>query len=130
MRRNGPQSTLPPPLELECLKALWEIEDGGAGDASVGDIRERLRSSRNLAYTTVMTLLDRLYRREMVTRRKRGRGYRYTAAITRAAMQQSAIRELVDGLFAGDAAQLASALGRDTVTVAAAPEPELDATLL
>jgi predicted transcriptional regulator len=130
MRRNGQQSTLPPFLELECLKALWDIEDAGGGDANVAGVREHLQPARELAYTTVMTLLDRLYRRQMVTRRKKGRSFRYTAAVSRAEMQRAAIRELVDGLFSGDTAKLMETLGGAPSTAPAAAGPELDATLL
>jgi predicted transcriptional regulator len=112
------------------LKALWEIHDAGAAAATVADVRDRLQPEKNLAYTTVMTLLGRLHRRAMVTRGKKGRGYLYTAAVTRAAMQQSAIRELVDGLFSGDESKLIEALGGGPAPVAPSPEPELDATLL
>ncbi len=55
MRRPAPPRDIPPPLELECLKALWKL-----GEGSVKDVRDDLAASRNLAYTTVMTLLDRL----------------------------------------------------------------------
>jgi hypothetical protein len=46
---------LPPPLEMMCLNALWEI-----GEGNVEDVRKVISLNRPLAYTTVLTLLDRL----------------------------------------------------------------------
>ena len=70
MRRPAPPRDIPPPLELECLKALW-----GLGEGTVRDVRQILVGNRNLAYTTVMTVLDRLEKRGGVSRRKNGRSF-------------------------------------------------------
>src|SRR5277367_3767723 len=64
MPRSGTRE-IPPPLEVECLKALWTL-----GEANVKDVRKALTGNRNLAYTTVMTVLDRLARKGGVSRRK------------------------------------------------------------
>jgi BlaI family penicillinase repressor len=96
MRRPAPQREIPPPLELECLKALWDLSEG-----SVHHVRQALMESRGLAYTTVLTLLDRLAKRGSVTRRKHGRYFIYTPKLTREMMQQHAVKELTDGFFAG-----------------------------
>ena len=45
----------PGPLELKCLQAIWKL-----GEANVKDVRDVLTKDRKLAYTTVMTTLDRL----------------------------------------------------------------------
>jgi predicted transcriptional regulator len=50
---------------------------------SVRDVVEDLRQDRTLAYTTVMTVLDNLRRKEMVSRTKDGRAYRYSPVQTR-----------------------------------------------
>ena len=55
MRKPGRASEIPPPLELDCLRALWRI-----GEGSVKDVRGVITENRNLAYTTVMTVLERL----------------------------------------------------------------------
>ena len=49
---------LPPPLEMACLNALWEL-----GEGNVEEVRVFVSRNRPLAYTTVLTLLDRLARR-------------------------------------------------------------------
>ena len=65
MRRPAPPRDIPPPLELECLKALWAL-----GEGRVRDVRQVMVGNRNLAYTTVMTVLERLEKRGGVSRRK------------------------------------------------------------
>lgn len=67
------------PLEYEVLRALW-----GRSPASVGDVQDRLNTSRHdeLAYTTVMTVLSRLHEKGLLDRTKQGRGYDYTPRFT------------------------------------------------
>jgi predicted transcriptional regulator len=129
MRRPAPPREIPPPLELECLKTLWKI-----GEASVKDVREDLAASRGLAYTTVMTLLDRLTRKGAAARRKVGRQFLYSAVLPREVVRRVAVGELVEGLFDGSQTELAAFLGGP---VAAPPtaetqpkEDQLDTALL
>jgi predicted transcriptional regulator len=130
MSSNGPPKLIPPPLELECLKALWSLEESGITEASVAAVRESLQSGRPLAYTTVMTLLDRLYRRQMVARRRQGRGYLYVARVSRGQMQHLALQQLIESLFSGDKTKLLETLGSESAPAPPAAAPELDATLL
>ncbi len=87
---------IPPPLELQCLKALWEL-----GEANVKDVRRILTGNRKLAYTTVMTVLDRLERRGGVRRRKIGRSFVYTPTLSRETLRRLALKEFVDSFFDG-----------------------------
>src|SRR3979409_297710 len=96
MRKPAPPREIPPPLELECLKALWSL-----GEGNVKEVRDHLAPGRPLAYTTVMTLLERLVRKGGVSRRKVGRSFRYSAVLEQDAMRRVALRELVDSLFDG-----------------------------
>jgi predicted transcriptional regulator len=105
MARRPPPQDLPPPLELECLKALW-----GLGEGSVRDVRQALVSDRNLAYTTVMTVLDRLEKRGGVTRRRHGRYFVYRPNVTREALRRMAVKDLVDAFFDGSEEALAEYL--------------------
>ena len=59
---------VPPPLELLCLRALWTL-----GEGNVKAVQQVVADSRPLAYTTIMTVLDRLVRKGMLARRKIGR---------------------------------------------------------
>ncbi len=120
---------IPPPLELECLRALWTI-----GEASVKDVREVVTRDRALAYTTVMTVLDRLVRRGGVDRRKIGRSFVYRPLISREALQKLAVQQLLDSFFEGSEAALLEYLGAPNVpakaSAAIAGDPHLDASLL
>ncbi len=64
---------------------------------SVREARESLPG--DLAYTTVMTTLDRLYKKGLLTRERRGRGYRYSPATTREAFAASLLRRWLDRLL-------------------------------
>ena len=92
---------IPPPLELACLTILWK-----RGEADVGEVREALHESRPLAYTTVMTVLERLARKGMVTRKKSGRSFRYAPARDREEMRALAIGQLVEQFFDGSVEDL------------------------
>jgi len=92
---------VPPPLELACLKALWTLQEG-----NVKAVQELVAVSRPLAYTTIMTVLDRLVRKGKLTRRKVGRAFVYSPEASRDAMRHAAVRELLDGFFDGSEAEL------------------------
>ena len=106
MRRPAPAGGLPPPLELLCLQALW-----GIGEGTVHDVRKAVSKERILAYTTVMTLLGRLEKRGCVSRRKPGRSYLYRPVVSRDALRQHAIKQLVEGFFDGSADALLRYIG-------------------
>jgi len=86
----------PSPLELEALKALWVL-----GNGTVADVRDALAPERELAYTTVLTLLDRLAGKGAVRRKKRGRGYVYRPALSREEALENALERLADNFFQG-----------------------------
>ena len=92
---------VPPPLELLCLRALWTLREG-----NVKEVRALVAQSRPLAYTTIMTVLERLVRKGRLRRRKAGRAYVYSPEASRDAMRRAAIRELVDGFFDGSEDEL------------------------
>ena len=102
MRRPAPPRDIPPPLELDCLKALW-----GLGEGTVRDVRQVLVGNRNLAYTTVMTVLDRLEKRGGVSRRKQGRSFLYSPKLSREALRKLAVKEFIDAFFDGSEDALA-----------------------
>ena len=85
---------MPAPLELQCLKVLW-----ARGEGTVSHVQQALAPQRKLAYTTVMTLLDRLLHKGIVTRRRLGRAFIYSPAVSREALRSIAVRELLDNFF-------------------------------
>ena len=112
---------VPPPLELACLSALWSLQE-----ANVKSVREVVAQSRPLAYTTIMTVLDRLVRKGKLSRRKVGRSFVYAPSQTRDLLRRAAVRELVDGYFDGSEADLIAFLNGKSVT-SALPVQEIEA---
>ena len=118
---------IPPPLELACLRALWRLEQG-----NVHAVREIVGQSRPLAYTTIMTVLDRLVRKGKITRSKQGRSYTYAPTQSRDALRRAAVRDLLDSYFDGSEAELLAFLRGNQPTPAPSFEPDrrIDAALL
>jgi predicted transcriptional regulator len=110
---------VPPPLELACLKALWSLQEG-----KVSAVQEVVARSRPLAYTTIMTVLDRLVRKGKLNRRKVGRAFVYAPETSRDSMRRAALRELIEGYFDGSEAELLEFLRPVAVAAAStAPAP-------
>jgi len=84
-------------LQLAILRVIWD-----KAEATVQDIWEALHKDRGLAQTTVATMLSRLERRGVVTRRAQARQYHYKAAVTEPEVQHSMVAELTERLFDGD----------------------------
>ena len=82
------------PLEISVMDTLWD-----RGEANVHDVAQRL--GRPLAYTTVMTTLDRLFKKGLLTRRKAERAFLYAARFTRQEWEQRRAGELLAGFLAG-----------------------------
>ena len=124
MRKSSSPRDIPPPLELECLKALWRI-----GHGTVKDVRGIVTENRNLAYTTVMTVLDRLVKRGRVERRKQGRSFLYTPLVGKQELRRLAVQTLIDSFFDGSREELLAFLGHRPEPMpepAPAIEPEQD----
>ncbi len=129
MSRGARASEIPPPLELDCLRILWHL-----GEGSVREVHAEMVKSRPLAYTTVMTLLERLESRGAVGRRKSGRAFLYTPRLEKDEARRAAVRELVESLFGGSEAALRVYLEGGPERVVEAPAEEagsgLDPALL
>jgi BlaI family penicillinase repressor len=108
-----------PELELECMKVLWE-----SGELSVRAVRDRLLPRRSLAYTTILTVLDRLAHKGVVTRRKAGRAHLYQAAYSLAEARQAAVSRVLQHYFGGSRELLAQHLGVLMAPQEAAPEQD------
>ena len=85
-------------LERAVMTVLW---DHGP-DQSVREVMHELNDSRNLAYTTVMTVLDRLSKKGLAQRRRDGRAFRYTAASTREELTAASMRSGLETLDTGN----------------------------
>jgi predicted transcriptional regulator len=79
-------------LERQVMNVVWE-----AGEINVREACERLGAA--VAYTTVMTTMDRLFKKRLLARRKVGRAFVYAAAATRDQLEGAVASELVQSLL-------------------------------
>lgn len=79
-------------LERQVLEETWRM-----GEVSVRDIH-RIFEER-IAYTTLMTTLDRLFKKKLLDRRKDGRAFLYIAAISREDFERGIKEDVIDGLL-------------------------------
>lgn len=91
------------PLELEIMEVLWET-----GAANVQTVQQRLE--RELAYTTVQTMLNILHRKGKVKRALKDRAYFYKPAVSRRQVVRQAVNDLVEHLFGGSVENLVMSL--------------------
>jgi BlaI family penicillinase repressor len=84
------------PLELECMNTLWPM-----GEGTVREIRDRLAPRRPRAYTTIMTIMDRLARKGVVERHKVGRAYLYRPNLSAEDARAQALGQVVENFFGG-----------------------------
>lgn len=92
------------------MEQLWN----SATAQSVRDVHLAITQDRDLAYTTVMTVLDRLAKKDLVIRRRDGRAYRYAAAQTREQLVAEVMHTALEGDHADRDAALVEFVGRVT----------------
>lgn len=102
-RRKG-SSTLTS-LELEIMQVLWD-----RGAKSVIQVQDALKPTKELAYTTVQTVLNTLERKGQARRTLTGRAFHYEAVTSRESVLKQAIRDLAERMFAGSSEDLVMSL--------------------
>jgi predicted transcriptional regulator len=83
-------------VELEMMNVIWRI-----GPCPVAQVLEQLSPTRELAYTSVSTIVRILEQKGYVTSEKAGRGHLYSAAIAKDDYQAMSLRHLVNNVFEG-----------------------------
>ena len=91
--------------ELELMTLLWK-----RGEGSVADVIADLPAGRELAYTSVSTILRILEQKEVLTTRKEGRGHVYIPAITKDDYESRTVHHMVERVFDGTPMALARQL--------------------
>lgn len=76
------------------MEILWK-----RGESNVREVCEAIRKQKNLAYTTVMTVMARLHEKGLLKRRKQGKGYLYQAVTTEEKFTRSIVRRVMEGLL-------------------------------
>ena len=100
-----PPSTHPTDGELEILHVLWD-----RGPLPLGEICTTLRQQRQVATTTVATMLRLMLDKKLVRRKTSGRSSEWSAAVSREKATGSLVSKLVDRVFDGSAQQLVAHL--------------------
>lgn len=90
-------------LELEIMQVLWK-----RGASNVSEVQAGM--GRELAYTTVQTVLNTLHGKGKLRRKLDGRAYVYSATVTEANALRYAVRDLVDRMFGGSSEELVLSL--------------------
>jgi predicted transcriptional regulator len=93
MRTPTPTLT---PQELAIMKVVWRLES-----ATVRDIYEQLRENRDVAYTTVLTMMKILEQKGYVKKTRAERAFVYRAARPRQQVLGGMVREFIDRVFDG-----------------------------
>ena len=104
------------PLERDCMLALWPL-----GEGTVRQIREEMAPTRPRAYTTIMTIMDRLAQKGVVTRTKAGRAYLYRPNFTAEDLRTHAVEQLVQHFFEGSRDSLRAHLSGEAPATKTAP---------
>jgi predicted transcriptional regulator len=91
------------PLELEIMHVLWDV-----GAANVQAVQKEL--TRDLAYTTVQTMLNILHRKGKVKRTLKDRAYFYKPVVSRSQVVGQHMSDIVERLFGGSAESLVMSL--------------------
>lgn len=88
-------------LQLKIMKVLWQ-----RGESTVGEVNEAISKDRDLAYTTIATMLRKMEVRGLVAHRADGRTFVYRAAVDSHAVTSNMSDHLLDRLFEGSLADL------------------------
>ncbi|MBP1594753.1 MAG: transcriptional repressor, CopY family [Acidobacteria bacterium] len=90
------------PGEFELMEILWPM-----GEASVRTVWEKVGSSRSLAYTTVMTVLEKMYRKGILKQRKKGKAYLYSPTLSREEALKGVLEHICEIYFRGSRREMA-----------------------
>ena len=93
MRTRHPTLT---PQELAIMKVIWDLDK-----ATVRDVYETLREQRQIAYTTVLTMMKILEQKGYVKKTREDRAFVYRPARPRQQVIGSMVREFVERVFDG-----------------------------
>ena len=91
--------------ELEIMKIIWELES-----ATVKAVHQHLLQKRKIAYTTVMTMMQILNRKNYLRRILQGRAYTYYPTRPKEEVVRSMVLEFVERVFNGSAESLLACL--------------------
>lgn len=118
-RKPSPLEAIFGPLEIRVLEALWRR-------SAAVCVRDLQPAFPGVAYTTLMTTLDRLFRKGTLVRTKKGRAFYYTARATHDQMMSDLAGTTLQTLLPGTASALRPILSMFVDTVGRQDEAMLD----
>ena len=97
------------PLQRSVLETVWECKE-----ATAHQVRDRLNHTRELAYTTILSAMQKLEKAGWLKHRAEGRTYIYTATQPREQAGARSVKGFLRRVFAGDALAVFQHLIRDS----------------
>lgn len=85
-------------LERAVMEHLWTASEARPEGLTVRDVHDAIGVERGLAYTTLMTVLDRMAKKKLVTRERDGRAWRYLPASSRDELTSEALHHTLGEL--------------------------------
>ena len=95
------KSTSLTPGEFELMEILWPL-----GEASVRAVWSRVSPERGLAYTTVMTVLEKMHRKGILAQKKKGKAYFYSPLLRREQALKAIVENVCEVYFGGSPAEM------------------------
>lgn len=108
-RKKKGESDLLTDFELLIMTILWRL-----GCATVNEVLEHLPEEKDLAYTTVSTVLRLLEKREVVVSEKEGRTHVYVPQLTKEVYESKSLSHVVNNVFEGTPSRLVKRLIDDS----------------
>ncbi|MEC9283512.1 MAG: BlaI/MecI/CopY family transcriptional regulator [Bdellovibrionota bacterium] len=105
MKKNTEDKTLLTKTELELMNLLWDL-----GEGSVRDVMAALPEDRELAYTSVSTILRILEKKDFLKSRKESKTHIYTPLVAKESYEVKETGSLLSNLFSGSGLSLVKCL--------------------
>jgi BlaI family penicillinase repressor len=100
-----PRHESPTPAELEVLQVIWE-----RGPSTVREVMTVLNQERPRAYTSVMSLMNVMVEKGLLTPKPKGRAFVYSARVSQAGTQSEIVKDVLNRVFDGSASALVTHL--------------------
>jgi BlaI family penicillinase repressor len=100
-----PRHESPTPAELEVLQVIWE-----RGPSTVREVMSVLNRQRPRAYTSVMSLMNVMVEKGLLTPKPKGRAFVYSARVSQTGTQSEIVKDLLNRVFDGSASALVTHL--------------------
>ncbi len=84
-------------LQREIMEILWDM-----GGGPVHEVREMLKKKRDLAYTTILSSMQKLEKKGWLKHNRKGKNYIYIPVLTREEESARSLRSFIDDVFQGD----------------------------